>query len=90
MSGRRNTQTAWPALIAGAAVGAWGWRLEIALLVLVIAAARLLATVLGELPAVVVVGTLIAALLALAPAAAAAVAGVAVGVAAAGVAARGL
>jgi hypothetical protein len=68
MSGRRNTQTAWSALIAGAAVGAWGWRLEIALLVLVIAAARLLATVLGELPAVAVVGTLIAAFLALAPA----------------------
>jgi FtsK/SpoIIIE family len=67
MSGRRNTQTAWPVLLAGAAVGTWGWRLELGLMVLVLAAVRVLAIALGELAAVAVVGALIAALLAVAP-----------------------
>src|SRR4051794_11955301 len=58
----------WLELLAGAGVGAWGWRLELGLLVVLVGVQRLLARVLGELAAGVLVAGLVATVLAVVPA----------------------
>jgi FtsK/SpoIIIE family len=64
---RRKDEAGWSALLAGAVVGSWGWRLELGLAALVIAAQRLLAGPLGELGSAVVVAMLVGAALAVGP-----------------------
>jgi hypothetical protein len=61
-SGRRDT--AWPTLLAEAAAGVWGWRLELALLVLMVAVQRLLARLVGELASTVVIAAVLGSVLA--------------------------
>jgi hypothetical protein len=56
---RRGREGEWPALLAGAAVGVWGWRLELGLLGLIVGVQRAVAGVLGELAAAVVVAALL-------------------------------
>jgi hypothetical protein len=58
MPGRRR-EAEWPTLLAGAAIGVWGWRLELGLLVLALAVDRVLAGAVGEVAAAVAVAALI-------------------------------
>jgi hypothetical protein len=58
MRARRAGEAGWPVLLAGAAVGVWGWRLELAVLGAVVASQRLVARRVGELAAVVMVAGL--------------------------------
>src|SRR3954451_12357438 len=51
MGGGRQNEVGWPALLAGAAIGVWGWRLELALAGLLVVVERLLAGVLGDVAA---------------------------------------
>src|SRR4051794_33072024 len=53
MRAGRAGEAGWPVLLAGAAVGVWGWRLELAVLGAAVAAQRLAAGRVGELAAAV-------------------------------------
>src|SRR4051812_13477075 len=64
MVGRRQNEAAWPALLAGAAIAVWGWRLELALAGVLVLAQRLLARVVGDVAALVLVAVLLGAVLA--------------------------
>src|SRR3954452_3189776 len=64
MVARRQNEAAWPALLAGAAVAVWGWRLELALAGVLVLAQRLLARVVDDVAAAVLVAVLIGAVLA--------------------------
>src|SRR4051812_36216210 len=59
MVGRRQHEAGWPALLAGAVLAVWGWRLELALAALLVLAQRLLASALGDIAACVVVVVLV-------------------------------
>jgi hypothetical protein len=48
-AGRRR-EAEWPTLVAGAAIGVWGWRLELGLLVLALAVTGLLARLASSPP----------------------------------------
>jgi hypothetical protein len=67
MRAGRVGEAGWPVLLAGAAVGVWGWRLELAVLAAVLAAQRLAAGRVGEVAAVVIVAGLSAPALAVGP-----------------------
>jgi hypothetical protein len=56
---RRGREAEWPTLLAGAALGVWGWRLELGLLGLIAGVQRAVAGVLGELAAAVAVAALV-------------------------------
>jgi hypothetical protein len=58
MRARRAGEAGWSVLLAGAAVGVWGWRLELAVLAALVAAQRLIAGRVGELAAAVIVAGL--------------------------------
>lgn len=63
MVGRSRNEAGWPALLAGAAVAVWGWRVELAVAALLVLAQRLLAGLFGEVVAVVLVAVLLGAVL---------------------------
>jgi DNA segregation ATPase FtsK/SpoIIIE-like protein len=67
MVARRRDGAGWLALLAGAAVGVWGWRLELALAAALVASQRLLASLVGDVAAAGVVAVLVGAGLAVGP-----------------------
>src|SRR5947208_1562308 len=64
---RRRAADDWEALAAGALVGAWRCRLELALIAVMVGAQRLLAGRVGNAAAAVTVGALMVVLVAVAP-----------------------
>src|SRR3954469_20968284 len=67
MRGRRARETDWPALLGGAAVGVWGWRLGLGALATLVGEQRLAAGLVGEHVATVMVAGLTVAVVAVGP-----------------------
>ena len=64
MVGRRRDGD-WSGLLAGGAVGVWGWRLELAVVIAIVAAQQLLAPACGEFVAAGLVVVVVASVLAI-------------------------
>src|SRR6266545_3521447 len=65
MAGARRSEADWPLVVAGAVTAAWGFRLELAIVLLAVVAHGVLAGLVGAVAGWLLVATVIGALLAM-------------------------